>query len=77
MFATALPSPWHLQRFEPDLAEKDIAVVSLIEADDPGEDASLIEDYAMRFGVPDDIDFMWFTNDIERDDPCQDLTMGQ
>ena len=69
--------PWHLHRFEPGLAEKDVAVVSLIEADDPGDDASLIEDYAMRFGAPDDIDFMWFTNDIERDNPCHDLTMGQ
>jgi uncharacterized iron-regulated protein len=69
--------PWHLQRFEPDLDIDDIAVISLIEADDPGPDASLVEDYAMRFGSPDDIDFMWFTNDIARGDPCLNFGMGQ
>ena len=73
----SIATPWHLQRYEPDIEPRDIAVVSLIEADDPGPDASSIEDYAMRFGAPDDIDFMWFTNDIARGDPCQNLGMGQ
>ncbi|WP_254869703.1 ChaN family lipoprotein [Thalassospira sp. HF15] len=72
-----IAAPWHLRRYEPELAANDIAVVSLIEADDPGPDASLVEDYAMRFGAPDDIDFMWFTNDIARGDPCQNLGMGE
>ncbi|MBC07818.1 ChaN family lipoprotein [Thalassospira sp.] len=73
----SIAAPWHIKRFEPDIEMRDIAVVSLIEADDPGPDASLVEDYAMRFGAPDDIDFMWFTNDIARGDPCQNLGMGQ
>jgi uncharacterized iron-regulated protein len=72
-----IAAPWHLRRYEPELAPKDIAVVSLIEADDPGPDPSSVEDYAMRFGAPNDIDFMWFTNDIARGDPCQNLGMGQ
>ena len=69
--------PWHLRRYEPELAANDIAVVSLIEADDPGPDASSVEEYATRFGAPDDIDFMWFTNDIARGDPCENLDMGE
>ncbi len=69
--------PWHLQRFDADLDDQDIAVISLIEADDPGDTPSSISDYAMRFGAIDDIDFMWFTNDIVRGDPCTDMTIGQ
>lgn len=69
--------PWHLRRYEPELPEAEIAVVSLIEADDPGPKPSEIEDYAMRFGAPDDIDFMWFTTDIERGDPCDQMRSEQ
>jgi len=69
--------PWHLERFETKLDENDIAVISLIEADDPSDTPQSISDYAMRFGAADDIDFMWFTNDIVRGDPCTNLTIGQ
>jgi uncharacterized iron-regulated protein len=69
--------PWHLQRYEPALPMRDIAVVSMIEADDPSDNPPNVSDYAMRFGAMDDIDFMWFTNDIVRGDPCADLTFGQ
>lgn len=69
--------PWHLRRFDPELEDNDIAVVSLIETDDLDDAPANIEDYAKRFGDMDDIDFMWFTNDIERDDPCKDLRIGQ
>ncbi|MCC4240320.1 ChaN family lipoprotein [Thalassospira povalilytica] len=69
--------PWHISRFEPDLDDNDIAVVSLIEADDPSDNPPKPQDYAERFGNRDDVDFMWFTNDMARKDPCIDLTVGQ
>ena len=69
--------PWHLARFEPDLPPNEIAVVSLIEADDPSDNPPKPQDYAERFGNPNDIDFLWFTNDILRKDPCADMTAGQ
>ena len=72
-----IAAPWHLRRFDTNLTDQDIAVVSLIEADDPSDDPSNIADYALRFGPSDAIDFMWFTNDIVRGNPCDDLKMGQ
>lgn len=72
-----LAVPWHLKRFETDLDADDIAVVSLIEADDPSDNPPGVDDYAARFGSREDIDFMWFTNDIVRGDPCTDLKIGQ
>lgn len=72
-----LAVPWHLSRFDPNLDEQEIAVVSLIEVDDPSDNPPKAPDYAERFGDAADIDFLWFTNDIVRADPCANLTIGQ
>lgn len=72
-----IAAPWHLARFEDGLTDNDIAVVSLVEADAPSDTPATINDYAMRFGASDAIDFMWFTNDIMRSNPCDNLKMGQ
>ncbi|UKV16249.1 ChaN family lipoprotein [Thalassospiraceae bacterium SW-3-3] len=69
--------PYHLHRYAPDLTDKDIAVVILVEADDPGEDLPGVRDYALRMGSEDVADFMWFTNDLPRTDPCEDMNIGQ
>ncbi|MCC9622585.1 ChaN family lipoprotein [Thalassospira sp. MA62] len=69
--------PWHLKRFDKNITDSDIAVVSMIEADDPDDTPAGITDYAMRMGGEDVVDFMWFTNDIERDDPCDDIPTDQ
>ena len=69
--------PWHLARFDDGLTDKDIAVVSLVEADAPSDTPATIDDYAMRFGASDAIDYMWFTNDIMRSNPCDNINMGQ
>lgn len=74
---TTIAVPWHLSRFDAALNADDIAVVSMIEADDPSDNPPSVDDYANRYGKRDDIDFMWFTNDIVRGDPCTDLTIGQ
>lgn len=72
-----IAAPWHLERFDGTLTDRDIAVISLIETDDPTDDPAGVDDYAARLGAPDAVDFMWFTNDILRDNPCDGLTMGQ
>lgn len=69
--------PYHLRRYAPDLPDDDIAVVILIEADDPGENLPGVRDYALRMGSEKVADFMWFTNDLPREDPCEDLNIGQ
>jgi uncharacterized iron-regulated protein len=72
-----LAVPWHLARFEPGLDQGDIAIVSLIEVDDPSDNPPSPQEYADRFGDRRDVDFMWFTNDIARKDPCVDWAIGQ
>ncbi|MAZ32384.1 MAG: hypothetical protein CMO06_04455 [Thalassospira sp.] len=69
--------PYHLRRYSPDLTDNDIAVVILVEADDPGENLPGVNDYALRMGSEDIADFMWFTNDLPRTDPCEDMNIGQ
>ena len=60
-----------------DIDDNDIAVVILVEADDPGEDLPGVRDYALRMGSENVADFMWFTNDLPRADPCEDIQIGQ
>ena len=69
--------PYHLRRYAPDIDDNDIAVVILVEADDPGEDLPGVRDYALRMGSENVADFMWFTNDLPRADPCEDIQIGQ
>jgi len=69
--------PYHLRRYAPDIDDNDIAVVILVEADDPGEDLPGARDYALRMGSENVADFMWFTNDLPRADPCEDIQIGQ
>ena len=69
--------PYHLRRYAPDLLDDDIAVVVLIEADDPGEDPPGVRDYSLRMGSENVADFMWFTNDLPREDPCEDMNIAQ
>lgn len=70
-------APYHLRRYAPDVTDKDIAVVILVEADDPGEDISGARDYALRMGSANVADFLWFTNDLPRTDPCEDMQISQ
>ncbi|OSQ48397.1 ChaN family lipoprotein [Thalassospira alkalitolerans] len=68
--------PYHLRRFAPDLTDDNVVVIILVEADDPGENPAGVRDYAMRMGSENVADYLWFTNDLPRDDPCKDLKIG-
>ncbi|AUG52632.1 ChaN family lipoprotein [Thalassospira marina] len=64
--------PWHLKRFDPKGTS---IVIAMIEAPNPG-DANIMPDELLNgFGPGHSVDFIWFTSDLDRSDPCDGVEM--
>lgn len=64
--------PWHLKRFDP----KGTSIVIIMrEAPNPGDPSVSPANYLKAYGPGHSVDFIWFTSDLARSNPCDGITM--
>ncbi|WP_085581637.1 ChaN family lipoprotein [Thalassospira mesophila] len=64
--------PWHLRRFDPKGTS---IVITMLEAPNSGDPSSAPADSLKAFGPDHSVDFIWFTSDLDRSDPCEGIKM--
>jgi uncharacterized iron-regulated protein len=64
--------PWQLKRFDP----KGTSIVIIMrEAPNPGDPSVSPANYLKAYGPGHSVDFIWFTSDLARSNPCDGITM--